>query len=290
MMMQGKTLFVIITGLSGAGKTKTVQIMEDLGYFCIDNLPPYLVSDFLKISEKTDGKINKVCAVIDVRSKEFLESLPPIIQSLRGSKNLNCKVIFLEASTESLVRRFSETRRRHPLEEGKNIEEKIESERKKLAKIKSMADIVIDTSSYSQRELKQKIVNVLSYPETEEMKILIVTFGYKYGIPVQADIMLDVRFIPNPFYDEDLSSLNGLSKEVKDYVLSFEETKSFLSKFQDFLLFLIPHYISEGKSYLTIALGCTGGKHRSVAIGEFLGAFLRKNGFSVSIEHRDLQK
>ncbi len=290
MIMQGKTLFVIITGLSGAGKTKTVQIMEDLGYFCIDNLPPYLVSDFLKISEKTDGKINKVCAVIDVRSKEFLESLPPIIQSLRGSKNLNCKVIFLEASTESLVRRFSETRRRHPLEEGKNIEEKIESERKKLAKIKSMADIVIDTSSYSQRELKQKIVNVLSYPETEEMKILIVTFGYKYGIPVQADIMLDVRFIPNPFYDEDLSSLNGLSKEVKDYVLSFEETKSFLSKFQDFLLFLIPHYISEGKSYLTIALGCTGGKHRSVAIGEFLGAFLRKNGFSVSIEHRDLQK
>lgn len=290
MLVQEKIIFVVITGLSGAGKTKTVGIMEDLGYFCIDNLPPYLISDFLKISEKTDGKINKICAVIDVRSKEFLEILPVIVKNLKSSTNLTCKMIFLEASTESLVRRFSETRRRHPLEEGKSIEEKIETEKRKLSKIRELSDIVIDTTNFSQKDLKKRIVDVLSYPEVATTQIFIVTFGYKYGIPIQADILFDVRFIPNPFYDEDLSTLNGLSKEVKDYVLSFEETKKFLIKFQDFLLFLIPHYIAEGKSYLTIALGCTGGKHRSVAIGEFLYDFLQENGFSVSIEHRDIEK
>lgn len=288
--MENKIIFVIITGLSGAGKTKTVGIMEDLGYFCIDNLPPYLINDFLKISEKTDGKINKIAAVIDVRSKEFLNSLPAIVDDLKKSKKVSVKMIFLEASTESLVKRFSETRRRHPVEEGIGIEEKILYEKEKLLKIKELSDIVIDTTTFSRQDLKKKIVSVLSHPEKETTKVFIITFGYKYGLPMQADIVFDVRFIPNPFYDEDLGTLNGLSSEVKQYVLSFQETNEFLKRFEDFLQFLIPKYIAEGKSYLTIALGCTGGKHRSVAIGELLFEFLQKNGFSVSIEHRDIEK
>ncbi len=288
--MEEKISFVILTGLSGAGKSKTVGIMEDLGYFCIDNLPPYLIFDFLKISEKTEGKINKICAVIDVRSKEFLDVLPSIIEKLKKDKSLSVKLVFLEASTESLVRRFSETRRRHPVEAGISLEEKINEEKKTLLEIKEMADVVIDTTNFEVRDLKKQIVSILSYPEAEGTKVFLVTFGYKYGVPLQADIVIDVRFIPNPFYKEDLSGLNGLSDEIKNYVLSFDETKVFLSKFEDFLLFLIPYYIREGKSYLTIALGCTGGKHRSVAIGEFLYDFLNKNGFTVSVEHRDVTK
>lgn len=288
--MEEKISFVILTGLSGAGKSKTVGIMEDLGYFCIDNLPPYLIFDFLKISEKTEGKINKICAVIDVRSKEFLDVLPSIIEKLKKDKSLSVKLVFLEASTESLVRRFSETRRRHPVEAGISLEEKINEEKKTLLEIKEMADVVIDTTNFEMRDLKKQIISILSYPEAEGTKVFLVTFGYKYGVPLQADIVIDVRFIPNPFYKEDLSGLNGLSDEIKNYVLSFDETKVFLSKFEDFLLFLIPYYIREGKSYLTIALGCTGGKHRSVAIGEFLYDFLNKNGFTVSVEHRDVTK
>jgi len=288
--VEEKISFVILTGLSGAGKSKTVGIMEDLGYFCIDNLPPYLIFDFLKISEKTEGKINKICAVIDVRSKEFLDVLPSIIEKLKKDKSLSVKLVFLEASTESLVRRFSETRRRHPVEAGISLEEKINEEKKTLLEIKEMADVVIDTTNFEMRDLKKQIVSILSYPEAEGTKVFLVTFGYKYGVPLQADIVIDVRFIPNPFYKEDLSGLNGLSDEIKNYVLSFDETKVFLSKFEDFLLFLIPYYIREGKSYLTIALGCTGGKHRSVAIGEFLYDFLNKNGFTVSVEHRDVTK
>ena len=258
--VEEKLNFVIITGLSGAGKTKTIGIMEDLGYFCIDNLPPNLIKDFLKISERTEGKINKICAVIDVRSGEFLKDLPSIVEQLKKDEKISLKVIFLEASYEVLVRRFSETRRKHPIDE------------KEL------------------KNLKQLILSLLSYPEQEAMKILIVTFGYKYGIPIQADIVLDVRFIPNPFYEEELANVNGSSEKVKDYVLKFNETKEFLKRLENFILYLIPYYIREGKSYLTVALGCTGGKHRSVAIGEILANFLKGKGYSVELEHRDVKK
>ena len=187
--MEEKISFVILTGLSGAGKSKTVGIMEDLGYFCIDNLPPYLIFDFLKISEKTEGKINKICAVIDVRSKEFLDVLPSIIEKLKKDKSLSVKLVFLEASTESLVRRFSETRRRHPVEAGISLEEKINEEKKTLLEIKEMADVVIDTTNFEMRDLKKQIVSILSYPEAEGTKVFLVTFGYKYGVPLQADIV-----------------------------------------------------------------------------------------------------
>lgn len=287
--MEEKLNFVIITGLSGAGKTKTIGIMEDLGYFCIDNLPPNLIKDFLKISERTEGKINKICAVIDVRSGEFLKDLPSIVEELRKDEKISLKVIFLEASYEVLVRRFSETRRKHPIGE-KELKGSIERELMILRSIKKISDHIIDTSNFELKNLKQLIVSLLSYPEQEAMKILILTFGYKYGIPIQADIVLDVRFIPNPFYEEELVDSNGSSEKVKDYVLKFNETKEFLRRLEDFILYLIPYYIREGKSYLTVALGCTGGKHRSVAIGEILASFLKGKGYSIELEHRDVKK
>ena len=287
--MEEKLNFVIITGLSGAGKTKTIGIMEDLGYFCIDNLPPNLIKDFLKISERTEGKINKICAVIDARSGEFLKDLPSIVEELRKDEKISLKVIFLEASYEVLVRRFSETRRKHPIDE-KELKGSIERESMILRSIKKISDHVIDTSNFELKNLKQLIVSLLSYPEQEAMKILILTFGYKYGIPIQADIVLDVRFIPNPFYEEELVDSNGSSEKVKDYVLKFNETKEFLRRLEDFILYLIPYYIREGKSYLTVALGCTGGKHRSVAIGEILASFLKGKGYSIELEHRDVKK
>jgi UPF0042 nucleotide-binding protein len=287
--VEEKLNFVIITGLSGAGKTKTIGIMEDLGYFCIDNLPPNLIKDFLKISERTEGKINKICAVIDARSGEFLKYLPSIVEELRKDEKIFLKVIFLEASYEVLVRRFSETRRKHPIDE-KELKGSIERELMILRSIKKISDHVIDTSNFELKNLKQLIVSLLSYPEQEAMKILILTFGYKYGIPIQADIVLDVRFIPNPFYEEELVNSNGSSEKVKDYVLKFNETKEFLRRLEDFILYLIPYYIREGKSYLTVALGCTGGKHRSVAIGEILASFLKGKGYLIELEHRDVKK
>jgi UPF0042 nucleotide-binding protein len=287
--VEEKLNFVIITGLSGAGKTKTIGIMEDLGYFCIDNLPSNLIKDFLKISERTEGKINKICAVIDARSGEFLKYLPSIVEELRKDEKIFLKVIFLEASYEVLVRRFSETRRKHPIDE-KELKGSIERELMILRSIKKISDHVIDTSNFELKNLKQLIVSLLSYPEQEAMKILILTFGYKYGIPIQADIVLDVRFIPNPFYEEELVNSNGSSEKVKDYVLKFNETKEFLRRLEDFILYLIPYYIREGKSYLTVALGCTGGKHRSVAIGEILASFLKGKGYLIELEHRDVKK
>lgn len=288
--MNEKISFVIVTGLSGAGKTKTVGVMEDLGYFCIDNLPPDLIFDFIKISQRTEGMLNKICAVIDVRSGNFLDTLPPIIEKLRKDDRISLKVIFLEASTDSLVRRFSETRRRHPIENGTELSDKIDEEKKRLAHLQKIADVVIDTSNFEIKDLKNKIRSILSYPESLVTQIFILTFGYKFGIPMQADIVLDVRFIPNPFYKEELGQKNGLTEEVQNYVSSFEETKEFLDKFESFLLFLIPLYVREGKSYLTIALGCTGGKHRSVTIGETLSRFLKEKNYLVSVEHRDIMR
>jgi len=282
---------VIITGLSGAGKTKTVGVMEDLGYYCIDNLPPTLINDFLKIIETTEGKINKVCAVIDIRSKDFLNQFPKVVKSLKEREDINVRVIYLEASFDALVRRFSETRRKHPFSDSDTVmlEENIKEEMKLLSDIKTIADIVIDTTNFKLSDLKKKITEILTFEE-KTLQILIITFGYKYGIPLQSDIVMDVRFIPNPFYEEMLSEKTGLDKDIQNYVLSFEETKEFIERFLDFLLYLIPYYIQEGKAYLTVSLGCTGGKHRSVAIGEIIKERLFERGLLVSIEHRDLEK
>jgi len=289
--MKERINFVIITGLSGAGKTKTVGVMEDLGYYCIDNIPPTLINDFIRIAQSTEGKINKICAVIDIRSKDFLQQFPQIVKELKNREDINLKIIFLEASAETLVKRFSETRRKHPFDESVSVtlEAKIKEEMNCLAPIKEMADIVIDTTHFKVQDLKKRIIDILTLPEEKALHIMIITFGYKYGVPLQSDIVTDVRFIPNPYYEEELTNKSGLDKEIQDFVMSFPETREFVQKFMDFLLFLIPYYIREGKSYLTISLGCTGGHHRSVAIGEIIANMLKERGFVVAIEHRDLK-
>ncbi len=288
--MDEKINIVIITGFSGAGKTKAIGILEDLGYFCVDNLPPNLIEDFIELVTKTGGRINKIGIVLDIRSREFLEDIPPMIDKLRRDKRFSVKVIFLEANTETLVKRFSETRRKHPVEEGMSLQEKIEIESNLLAEIRSSADFIIDTTNFALKDLKARIMSIVLGSTTGNLEILVESFGYKYGLPLQADIVMDVRFIPNPFYVKGLGEETGKSESIKKYVLSFEETRIFLNKFESLLLFLIPKYINEGKSYLTIALGCTGGKHRSVAIGEILADFLKNKGYSVKIQHRDIDK
>ncbi len=288
--MDEKINIVIITGFSGAGKTKAIGILEDLGYFCVDNLPPNLIEDFIELVTKTGGRINKIGIVLDIRSREFLEDIPPMIDKLRRDKRFSVKVIFLEANTETLVKRFSETRRKHPVEEGTSLQEKIEIESNLLAEIRSSADFIIDTTNFALKDLKARIMSIVLGSTTGNLEILVESFGYKYGLPLQADIVMDVRFIPNPFYVKGLGEETGKSESIKKYVLSFEETRIFLNKFESLLLFLIPKYINEGKSYLTIALGCTGGKHRSVAIGEILADFLKNKGYSVKIQHRDIDK
>ncbi len=288
--MREKVSVVIITGQSGAGKTKTIGIIEDLGFFCVDNLPPNLIEDFINLVLKTEGRINKLGIVVDVRSGAFLEKLPEIIKRLKNNQELNVKLLFLEASDEALIKRFSETRRKHPISEGNTIQQKIAIEKEKLSHLRSIADFKIDTTGFSLKDLKAKIVSILSPSEKEMLDVSVVTFGFKYGLPLQSDIVMDVRFIPNPFYVKGLESKTGMDNEVKDYVLKFPETKEFLDKFESLLEFLLPRYIAEGKSYLTISLGCTGGKHRSVALGEIIGEFLKNLGYKVKIEHRDIEK
>ncbi len=288
--MREKVSVVIITGQSGAGKTKTIGIIEDLGFFCVDNLPPNLIEDFINLVLKTEGRINKLGIVVDVRSGAFLEKLPEIIKRLKNNQELNVKLLFLEASDEALIKRFSETRRKHPISEGNTIQQKIAIEKEKLSHLRSIADFKIDTTGFSLKDLKAKIVSILSPSEKEMLDVSVVTFGFKYGLPLQSDIVMDVRFIPNPFYVKGLESKTGMDNEVKDYVLKFPETKEFLDKFESLLEFLLPRYIAEGKSYLTISLGCTGGRHRSVALGEIIGEFLKNLGYKVKIEHRDIEK
>ncbi|MEF3245387.1 MAG: RNase adapter RapZ [Caldisericaceae bacterium] len=289
--MNEKINFVIITGLSGAGKTKSVGVLEDFGYYCIDNLPPTLINDFLKIVSKTFGNINKVCAVIDVRSKDFFEQFPKIVEELRKRDDTSLKVIFLEASDETLIKRFSETRRRHPFNDDVSspLPHKIKEERLKLTPIKEIADVVIDTTHFTTQDLKAKIREILTLEGKKALKILITTFGYKFGIPLNSDLVIDVRFIPNPFYEETLTQYSGLDSKIQEYVLKFKETKAFIDKLLDFLLFLVPFYIREGKSYLSISFGCTGGVHRSVALGEIISKRLKEFGYDVSIFHRDLK-
>ncbi len=288
--MNEKINLIIITGLSGAGKTKAIGILEDLGYFCVDNLPLELIENFLNIVTKTEGKINKLGIVIDARSGASLKKLPKIVEKIRSYEQFIVKVIFLEASVDTLLRRFSETRRKHPIDTGRSLEENIENEKKLLSEIREKADFIINTTNFSLKDLKDKIVSIVSPGNPNVMKIIITTFGFKYGVPLQADIVIDVRFIPNPFYIKELSEKNGTTNEIKDYVLQFDETKEFLKKFESLMDFLIPNYIKEGKSYLNIAFGCTGGKHRSVALGEIVANYLEEEGYEVQIYHRDLSK
>lgn len=282
--------FVIITGLSGAGKSTALKNFEDLGYFCVDNLPTTLIPKFAEICLQLKYKIKKVALGIDIREGDFLDDLFSSLEEL-GKMGFSRQILFLEASNSVLVRRYSETRRKHPLDkEGRSILEVIIKERKRLMGIKERADKIIDTTTLTPQKFKQVVFSSFrEVPELDTMNVSLVAFGYKYGIPVDADLVIDTRFLPNPHYIEKLRPLTGNNPEVSRFVLKSSVTQKFLRKYSGLLKFLIPYYIREGKSYLTIAVGCTGGRHRSVIVVNELNKFLGKK-YPVKTQYRDIEK
>lgn len=283
--------FVIVSGLSGAGKTQAIRSLEDLGYFCVDNLPPTLIPKFAEACYETEGKIDKIALVIDIRGEMFFDTLFESLNYLK-SKEYKYEILFLDASDEVLVKRYKETRRKHPLAPQGRVLKGIELERIKLAELKSRADNIIDTTNLATRELKDKIEKV--YQEDgqieSQLSITVLSFGFKYGIPVDSDLVMDVRFLPNPFYIPELKAFSGNDKSVRDYVFSFPETHSFVNKYYELLDFLIPFYLKEGKRQLIIAIGCTGGRHRSVSIANEIFERLQLKNLEVNIEHRDINE
>lgn len=281
--------FVIVTGLSGAGKTEATRSLEDLGYFCVDNLPPKLIPKFAEACVQSEGKIDKIALVIDIRGGIFFDDLFESIEYLKAN-DFNYEILFLEASDEVLVKRFKETRRSHPLSPDGRVLTGITQEREKLREIKNIADIIIDTSKYEIRHLREKINETYGDNKNPErqLSITVLSFGFKYGIPVDSDLVFDVRFIPNPFYIPELKEYSGNDAPVKEYVLKQSETVTFIDKLIDMLKYLIPNYRKEGKRQLIISIGCTGGRHRSVAIANEIHRRLNEENYNAKIEHRDV--
>ena len=283
--------FIIVTGLSGAGKSEATKSLEDMGYFCVDNLPPTLITKFAEACMQSGGSIEKVALVIDIRGGVFFDDFFESIKYLKDNE-FKYEILFLDATDEVLVKRFKEKRRSHPLSGGGRVITGIALERKKLREVKDKADIIIDTSKYKIGDLREEMTKYFgdeTLPE-KQLSITILSFGFKYGIPVDSDLVFDVRFIPNPFYIPELKPFSGLDAPVRDYVLQQDETKSFLEKVNDMLEFLIPNYQKEGKRQLIISIGCTGGRHRSVAIANEIYENLYEKNYNVYIEHRDIKE
>ncbi|MGI6778978.1 MAG: RNase adapter RapZ [Acetivibrionales bacterium] len=282
--------FIIITGISGAGKSLVAKYMEDLGFFCVDNLPPALIPKIVEICSQNDGKIDKIALVVDVRGGELLNDLFPALDALE-QEGFPYEILFMEASDKVLITRYKESRRSHPLAPDGRIINGIETERKLLEAIKNKSNYIIDTSNLKPRQLKEEILNIMDRgKDFKGIIISIISFGFKYGIPIDCDLVFDVRFIPNPYYIETMRKLTGLNGTVRDYVLNINETQVFLDKLADMLDFLIPNYVNEGKSQLVIGIGCTGGRHRSVVIAEALNKMLLEKQNRVVVDHRDILK
>ena len=280
---------VIITGMSGAGRTEAMHTFEDIGYFCIDNLPPSLLSNLVRLAGLTSGSLRKLCIVCDLRAKEFFGELTGELLKL-DEGGLSRALLFLDCSDDVLLSRFKATRRRHPLcDAGMTITTGIKRERKLLAEARRMADYVIDTSHVRPQEMRRRIRSLFcEQSEQEGLGINVYSFGFKHGAPTDADIVMDVRFLPNPFYVDELRGKTGLDDDVRDYVMERDETRAFLDKWFGLLDCVVPGYVNEGKQYLSIAVGCTGGQHRSVAIAQATARHLQQEGFRVSASHRDL--
>jgi len=281
--------FVLLTGLSGAGKSQAIHALEDLGYFCVDNLPTALIAT---IAEQTKGLktgARPTAVVVDIRDGEFARTFPAVLKDLRSDTDLGAVVIFLEANDETLIRRYSETRRPHPLTPDQSAVEGISKERELLAPIKALADRVFDTSDLTVHELRRSFMDLTQRGNDQELAVTLVSFGYKHGVPVEADLLFDVRFLPNPYFVEELKELTGRDPEIQAFLDRAEVTGTFLEKTTDLLRFLIPNYMTEGKTYVTIAVGCTGGRHRSVMIAERLREQLTElEGVLMRVKHRDV--
>jgi RNase adapter protein RapZ len=284
-----KKRFIVVTGLSGAGKSQAIRALEDLGYFCVDNLPTMLIQTLAEMATREDAGIEKVAIVIDVREGGFLREFPRVYRKLRAMSGLDAKLIFLEANQQTLVRRFSETRRPHPLAPDRSVTEGIREERSKLNAIRGIADVIVDTSNLTVHELRDIFMRMSrGTRQRNEMMVNLVSFGYKHGVPVDADLVFDVRCLPNPHFVERLRRLTGRDRAVVQYMRRHASTKEFLDKLASFLRFALPQYVAEGKSYLTVAIGCTGGQHRSVMIAEALKKSLASvKNVRVRVKHRD---
>lgn len=279
---------VIITGLSGSGKSTGVRVLEDEGFFCIDNLPVSLIPTFVELVEKSKDRTRDVALVMDIRDLESLRGYEKVLQEVREAGH-TVEIVFFDASDEVLIRRFSETRRRHPVSESGSVPEGIRFERLQLAGLRRMATRIIDTSEFNIHQLKDAVISfVKGTGVLRDMTVHLQSFGYRFGIPLESDLVMDVRFLPNPYFVWELREFSGLDPLVREYVVGKEETCRFLEKFTDMLEFLIPGYRREGKSYLTISTGCTGGKHRSVAITEELRSFFADKNVIVKVTHRDI--
>ncbi len=280
--------FVIITGMSGAGKSSALKMLEDIGYFCVDNLPIPLVKKFARLI--IQGNQAKVALGLDIRSGQALKELDAVLVDMKRS-GIRYEILFLDCSPEVLIKRYKETRRLHPLSGVDRVEKGIALEQERLAFLRKKADVILDTSHFLTRELKAQLNKIYQDDQSfSNFVVTILSFGFKFGIPVDADLVFDVRFLPNPFYDPDLKHKTGNEAEVQNYVMANGTAEQFLDKLEDMLLFLIPHYIEEGKNQLVIGIGCTGGKHRSVTLVNELGCRLSKTEYALKTEHRDIDK
>src|SRR3954468_19982002 len=283
----GRQPFIIVTGLSGAGKSHAIRALEDLGYFCVDNLPTALIPTLAQLAMR--GGFENAAIVADVREQRFLSTFPAIFRKLQKMKRLNPVLIFLESTNDSLVRRFSETRRPHPMGRNKSVIEGIREERARMAPIRAMADEVVDTSDMTVHELRQFFMGLSRDRIRAPLVVTLLSFGFKHGVPVDADVMFDVRCLPNPHFVPTLRRRTGRDKAVADFLERDESTRQFMDRLEEYVRYVVPFYISEGKSYLTIAIGCTGGRHRSVMIAERLRRALAERGLArVRVRHRDL--
>jgi UPF0042 nucleotide-binding protein len=287
---QQRVRVVVVTGLSGSGKSTAIKAFEDIGYFCVDNLPVLLLPDFLRLREEATEDLSQIALGMDIRERRFLESYPEIFAELRH-RGTKLEILFRDAADDVLQSRFSQTRRKHPMVDTGTVLEGIKVERERLKNLKQMATRVVNTSNTNVHDLKRMIIGIYAgLPDAEALNLNLLSFGFKYGVPPEADIVMDVRFLPNPFFVNELKELDGTHEAVIRFVEQQEQTRSFLDKFVDMVNYLLPRYHEEGKNYLTIAIGCTGGKHRSVVIVEKLKELLGGQGYPISEGHRDMER
>ena len=283
---------LIVTGMSGSGKSSVMDVMEDIGYYCIDNIPPSLITQFVDLCRQSENGIQKIAVAVDIRSGDMFAEIFHSWQLLKSNKAVQVKILFIEASDEVLIKRYKETRRKHPLDEkfSGNLHEAIKYEWNQLSQLREIADFYIETSNLSSSELKEQVKNIFLERKSDSLTVKIMSFGYKYGVSTESDLVFDVRCLPNPFYIPELKNHTGLESCVRDYVMGFDESKKLFDKLCDLVDFLIPMYVQEGKSQLVIAFGCTGGKHRSITFAEIMAKHLADKHYKVQKYHRDITK
>lgn len=283
---------LIVTGMSGSGKSSVMDVMEDIGFYCIDNIPPKLINQFVDLCRKSETGINKIAVAVDIRTGDMFAEIFHAWQKLKAEDDVEVKVLFIEANDEVLIKRYKETRRKHPLDEkfNGNMHEAIRYERNRLSQLREIADYYIETSFYSSARLKEQVKSIFLENSSDSLIIKIMSFGFKYGVSTEADLVFDVRCLPNPYYIEELRKHTGIEKSVQDYVMDSEQSQELFQKITGLIDFLIPLYIQEGKSQLVISFGCTGGKHRSITFAELMSKHLIENNYKVQKYHRDITK